>query len=459
VFYKKPIKLHGIGKIQYPSRAIGIALAAIVYALNENQYRPLDSHADIIMISAAIVYPQLALYIYWKTNCNRKIETNMLLVDAFFSGVAMPFMGFNLLPSITLGSFTAAGTMVAKGYKHFLKGIISIGAGILFGCLLLGFAIDFQFHNEFELIVTICIFIIIYTSIFAFSAHQFVLKIINHKRLIHQQQELIEEQHKDILDSINYAQRIQNAILPSDAKWEKCLPNSFVLYKPKAVVAGDFYWLVSKGDELLFAAADCTGHGVPGAMISVVCSNGLNRSIREYGLSDPGKILTKVREIVVEELTASDSEIKDGMDIAICNLKLQIDEPASEQNLEDKVKGILKFAGANNPLWIFRKNTKTLEEIKGEKQPIGLFESSSNFQSHQVELFEGDTIYIFSDGFADQFGGADNKKYKSKRFKEFLLSIQEKSMTEQKLALEDEFSLWRGEMEQLDDICVIGVRF
>mgnify|MGYP005824724601 CR=1 FL=1 len=253
---------------------------------------------------------------------------------------------------------------------------------------------------------------------------------------------VVEEKNKEILDSITYAKRIQNAILPTSKLVKEYLPNSFILYKPKDIVAGDFYWLEHKEGKLLFAAADCTGHGVPGALVSVFCNNGLNRSVREYGLTDPGKILDKTREIVISEFEKSEEEVKDGMDISICSLDL------SSNNL--------LWSGANNPLWIIRKDE--LLEIKPDKQPIGVIDNPTPFTTHQISLQKGDNIYIFTDGFQDQFGGDKGKKYKPANFKNLLLSISNKSMEQQRAIIDDTFNNWKGNLDQLDDVCIIGVK-
>lgn len=260
------------------------------------------------------------------------------------------------------------------------------------------------------------------------------------KSVIEEQKVEVEEKNREIMDSITYAKRIQSAILPPDKVVKVYLKESFILYKPKDIVAGDFYWMEQADDQVLFAAADCTGHGVPGAMVSVVCNNALNRSVREYGLSDPGQILDKTREIVIEEFEKSEEGVKDGMDIAICALK-------------DRK---LMYAGANNPLWIIR-NGEVLE-TKANKQPIGKFENAQPYTTHEFDLILGDSIYIFSDGFVDQFGGPRGKKFRAKAFRELLLSIQDKPMFEQKALIEASFESWRGEEEQVDDVCVIGVR-
>lgn len=265
---------------------------------------------------------------------------------------------------------------------------------------------------------------------------------------------IVEEKNREILDSINYAKRIQNAILPPKKLITKYLNNSFILFKPKDVVAGDFYWFEAypKNEQnhdstLLFAVADCTGHGVPGAMVSVVCNNGLNRSVREYGLTDPGEILNKTREIVISEFEKSEDDVKDGMDIALVSIN----------NIDSKTK-TLKYAGANNALWIIRQNTDEIEEIKAQKQPIGKYDNATPFASHTTEVNQGDTIYLFSDGYSDQFGGENNKKYKSANFKKLLLSIQEHNMQKQLEIIDHTFEQWRGEHSQLDDVCVLGVR-
>ncbi len=270
-----------------------------------------------------------------------------------------------------------------------------------------------------------------------------------------QQKEVIEEKNKEIVDSINYAQRIQSAILPPQKQVEAHLPESFILYQPKDIVAGDFYWMETINEEtspiILFAAADCTGHGVPGAMVSVVCNNALNRSVREHKLSTPGEILTKTREIVIQEFEKSDEEVKDGMDIALCSLQ------------KSEEKWIVKYAGANNPLWIVRKNAEEIEEIKADKQPIGKYAEPKPFTTHTIELNSGDAIYMFSDGYADQFGGEKGKKYKSLNFKRFIISIQENDMNRQKMLISEEIKKWmhpfdNQHFEQIDDILVTGIK-
>jgi serine phosphatase RsbU (regulator of sigma subunit) len=251
---------------------------------------------------------------------------------------------------------------------------------------------------------------------------------------------LLQKQNDEIIDSINYAKRIQAAILPTQKLVKQYFEQSFILYKPKDIVSGDFYWLEPNKDAALFALADCTGHGVPGAMVSVVCNNALNRSVREYGLINPGEILDKTRDIVIQEFEKSEEEVKDGMDIALCHLE----------------GNTLKYAGANNPLWIIRNGV--ILETKANRQPIGKFDKAIPFTTHTFELEKGDTIYIFSDGYIDQFGGKRNKKFKSKAFKTLLSSIQDQSMEKQRETIDNTFQNWKGNLEQIDDVCVMGIR-
>ncbi|MBP7809504.1 MAG: SpoIIE family protein phosphatase [Bacteroidia bacterium] len=256
------------------------------------------------------------------------------------------------------------------------------------------------------------------------------------------QKENLEIKNKEITDSITYAKRIQTAILPPDSILKKHLKDFFILYLPKDVVAGDFYWLEHVNDVVLFAAADCTGHGVPGAMVSVVCNNALNRSVREEGLTEPGKILDRTREIIVHEFGKSNEDVKDGMDISLCAL--------NTKTLE------FKWAGANNPLWFIRNGE--LMEIKPDKQPIGQYFNSTPFTTHTTKLQTNDVLYLSTDGYQDQFGGEKGKKFKASNLKQMLLSHHNKSLVEQKNIILNSFVKWKGKNEQVDDVCVVGVK-
>jgi serine phosphatase RsbU (regulator of sigma subunit) len=267
--------------------------------------------------------------------------------------------------------------------------------------------------------------------------------ITQQKSEVEKQKNIVEEKQKEILDSIEYALRIQTAILPPQKIVKQYLENSFILYKPKDIVAGDFYWMETVNDLVLFAACDCTGHGVPGAMVSVVCHNALNRAVREFGLTQPAQILDKTAEIVIENFSKSEEDIKDGMDISLCSYNTKTKE--------------LNWAGANNPLWLIQNGELT--ETKANKQPIGMNEDSKPFTNHTFALNNGDTIYLFTDGFADQFGGdTGEKKLTKRRFKDLLLSVQNKSLQEQESVLDKFIIEYRKEIEQIDDILVMGVK-
>jgi serine phosphatase RsbU (regulator of sigma subunit) len=297
--------------------------------------------------------------------------------------------------------------------------------------------------------------IILILLIFTFT---FYSRRINEdfEAVIVRQKEEIQTTLAEIHDSITYARRIQTALLPPARTFQKHLPDSFILYQPKDIVAGDFYWMESPpksssaapGGEavILFAAADCTGHGVPGAMVSVVCNNALNRAVREFGFTDPGKILDKTREIVVEEFQKSEEDVKDGMDISLVALS----------HVGTDGHRSLQWAGANNPLWIIR-NGEVLE-TRPDKQPIGKYTDAKPFTTHTIEIHTGDTLYIFTDGFQDQFGGEKGKKFKAANLKQLLLSIQHETMSSQKEIIATAFENWRGTLEQVDDVCIIGVR-
>jgi serine phosphatase RsbU (regulator of sigma subunit)/Tfp pilus assembly protein PilF len=287
--------------------------------------------------------------------------------------------------------------------------------------------------------------LILVAAVVIISAFVLYTRVVEKKKanqLLQKQRDEIAHQKKEITDSISYAQRIQSAILPSHDALEKYFEEHFILFRPKDIVSGDFYWLTYHDNKLIVAAADCTGHGVPGALVSVICSTALSRSVREFNLTEPGAILDKTTELVAESFTKNESEVRDGMDISLC--------------MFDTERKNLHWAGANNPVWIIRNHELT--EIKGDKQPIGRFDHRKPFTSHKVSLEKGDVLYIFSDGFPDQFGGPDEKKFKYSNFKSLLKNISHESASIQKNEIEKIFEAWKGDQEQTDDVCVIGMK-
>lgn len=262
------------------------------------------------------------------------------------------------------------------------------------------------------------------------------------KKEVESQKELVDLKNKEITDSITYAKRLQDAILPPFKMVQAQFRESFIFYKPKDIIAGDFYWMEKCDNTIFFAAADSTGHGVPGAMVSVVCSNALNSAVKEFKLTDPGKILDKTRELVLETFSKSEGEVKDGMDISLLCVN----------HIEKKIL----WSGANNPLLYF--NSKGVNEIKAHKQPIGKTEYPTPFSTHQIDYSSEMSFYLITDGFADQFGGSKGKKFKYKHLKELLTFIQNKSMNEQLDHLETVFKEWKGMLDQIDDVTILGIK-
>jgi serine phosphatase RsbU (regulator of sigma subunit) len=298
-------------------------------------------------------------------------------------------------------------------------------------------------------------FIIVAVSLFIFinsnRRKRKLNELLSEKNdLIQEQKAIVDEKNQSISDSITYAQRLQLAILPTTEEFNNYFPDSFLFFRPKDIVSGDFYWFEAKGDVVFVAVADCTGHGVPGAMMSVVCSDALGRAINEFKLNQPNDILDKTRELVIQKFEKSNENVSDGMDICLVSVDL-------------KAKS-MTYSGANNPLCIVRKNelnsteSHSLIEFKGDKQPIGKYAHLKPFSQHSFELQKGDILYLFSDGFSDQFGGKNGKKFKYLPFKRALINMQDLSMPDQRILVEKLFIDWKGNLEQIDDVCVMGIK-
>lgn len=261
-----------------------------------------------------------------------------------------------------------------------------------------------------------------------------------------QQKQLIELKQKEIVDSINYANRIQRALLASDHLLKENLKNYFIFYNPKDIVSGDFYWahLLSTG-RFAFAVADSTGHGVPGAFMSLLNISFLNEAVTERRLTDPGQILDHTRKRIIQSLSAEGTNYtgKDGMDCSLLCFDLKNKK--------------LQYAAANNPVWIVRDNQ--LIELNADKMPIGKHEKENiPFATRDFELRTGDMVYVLTDGYADQFGGPNGKKFKAKQLQEVLLSASANSLIDQKQMLFDKFTQWKGTLDQVDDVLVIGIK-
>jgi serine phosphatase RsbU (regulator of sigma subunit) len=278
-------------------------------------------------------------------------------------------------------------------------------------------------------------------SLMAFFAYRSKSKI---NSILERKNHLIEAQKKEITDSIRYAENIQRALLPHADVLQAVFPDSFLFHRPKDIVSGDFYWIYDFPDRVYFAVVDCTGHGVPGAFMSFIGTSALNRAITDLGLITPSDILSSLSDQVSETLRSGQgADVKDGMDLALC--------------CYFKQTGELHYAGAYNPLWVMRNGE--MEIIRANKQPVGNMSSHSPFTNHILNVSAGDAVYLFSDGFADQFGGAHDKRIGSAKFRSTLLAMKTKSLKEQGIALAAYFDAWKGTAEQVDDVCVMGVRF
>lgn len=272
------------------------------------------------------------------------------------------------------------------------------------------------------------------------------LQLSEKNNIINLQKSIVEDQHRDIKDSIKYAKRIQEAILPPLNLWHKIIPNSFILHLPKDELSGDFYWIEENDNYIFVAAADCTGHGVPGALISIVNFNLLNKAVLEKNIENPSEILDAVNNWLTESLhqTYGESAVKDGMDITLIAINKKTNE--------------VHFAGANNP--IYKVTNGVLTQIKGDKFPVGAFieDKINKFTLHKFTVEKGDNIYLFSDGFADQFGGPKGKKYKYYQFQQKLLALSSNLPQTQQESLKKEFFDWQGSHDQVDDVLVIGIK-
>ncbi len=256
-----------------------------------------------------------------------------------------------------------------------------------------------------------------------------------------------EKQRRELTESLKYASYIQNALLPDSSYISHLLPEHFILYKPRDIVSGDFYWITRIGNKILMAVADCTGHGVPGAFMSILGITFLSEIIRTTTVNSASNVLNRLREYIMKALNQQgrEHEPKDGIDMSFCIL-------SPETN-------VLDFAGAFNPLYVVKRD-KGLVEIQGDKMPIGIAALEEiSFTNHQVELHDGDMVYLFSDGYPDQFGGPEGKKFKYQPFRNMLLDLSKLSMEKQREHLIEEFDKWRGKHPQLDDIIIFGFRY
>lgn len=289
----------------------------------------------------------------------------------------------------------------------------------------------------------------VFSFIIIFSITSVVLGLLviyvkhNSNKKLKEKNNIIAEQNKDLIDSINYARRIQQAILPEKEVEDELLKHGFVLYKPKHIVSGDFYWLHKSENEIFIAVIDCTGHGVPGALLTMLAHNAINKAVIEKGLTDPTSILDEMNEEVKSSLKQNqNTEIRDSMEVGFVRF--------------NSLTNQLQFAGANTSLTYLQ--NKELKFANGGKCSVGSVQEGEIALpvTHTIDLKKGDSFYLYSDGFADQFGGPKGKKYKYKQLEEFLLLNSSKPVEEQKRLLGIAFEQWKGNLEQVDDVTVIG---
>jgi len=265
------------------------------------------------------------------------------------------------------------------------------------------------------------------------------------KEIIEKQKHLVEESQKEIIDSITYAQRIQQVLLTPEKYIGNYVKEFFILFKPKDIVSGDFYWAANIKNRFYLATADCTGHGVPGAFMSMLGINFLNEIMIEKGITRPNEVLNTLRTEIIAALNPEGSavESKDGMDMSLCCF--------------DFSNNTLEFALANNGIYIVRKNE--VIELKPDKMPVGKYTDKVNpFTYNKIQLQQGDVVYTYTDGYADQFGGPKGKKFNYRQVKELLISISNQSLQNQKEILSTNFNTWKGSLDQVDDVCLIGVK-
>ncbi|MCE3278484.1 MAG: rapF [Bacteroidetes bacterium] len=311
--------------------------------------------------------------------------------------------------------------------QAFIQKLILAGSGLLVFFLLFVFYSLYKSRKDNKLIA------------------QQKTEVEKQKDISERQRNLIQEKQNEIIDSIEYALRIQQATLPDKEEVRLSLPQSFILFKPKDIVSGDFYFFNKKPESIYIAAADCTGHGVPGSLMSMVGSERLTDAVQQS--NNTSEILSLLNKGIKKSLkqTDKDESTRDGMDIAICSV--------------DTKNRLVKYAGANRPVWIIRSGQTEVEEIKATKVAIGgLTDDEQHFATHEIQLQPGDTFYIFTDGYADQFSGKDGKKLMTRKFKEILVSLQNKTMQEQEQYLNTFIEDWKAGTEQVDDILVIGIR-
>lgn len=392
----------------------------------------------IAMISCFIGFC-ITLWLYIKHSITYHTAANLYIGNACFIAVSNSsfFSGGDLSPVLAWYILIPVISLLLLGkcritFIWLTISLVAIVGAFTAGLLGYTFPVDYDYSLD-KYFSLICVFglagiVFIVTMVFEMEKEKAFF--------------LIKEKNKEIMDSINYAKRLQDAILPSTEIIKSIFKNSFIYYAPKDIVAGDFYWMEKLDETYYFAVADCTGHGVPGAMVSIVCSSSLTKAVVEDKISSPAKILDRSRDLITARYSKFNEDVKDGMDISLISYN-----PKNREMI---------CAGAYNPIWIIRASNRVIEEIKVDKQPVAIYLDTKPFTETKVKLEKGDRVYLFTDGYVDQFGGRKGKKFLKSKFRTFLLSYNETSIAEQESEIHETLINWMGDHEQVDDICIFG---
>ncbi|TAD99282.1 MAG: hypothetical protein EAZ97_09145 [Bacteroidetes bacterium] len=485
--FLKNKKLSGAGKFYYPLRVIAYLMAASMVALAHWQLDTWDNFTTFYVI-LPLIQPQLSLFVYWYFNSERKIENASLFVDCFWSGGFIVMLYFTSPASLTLPIMSLMNIMGSRGVKKFFYGFLSFLAGL--GLMIVYRNVEIILDISNEMVALSSFYLFSYCILFALVVHladrkllaakakiasqnisitEQSLKLMELNEEMNQQREEIiaqrdnledknaeiEQRQKQVIDSINYALRIQIAMLPSQAVFKKHLPESFIFYQPRDIVSGDFYWLepkykhteletLPKFESIFLAVADCTGHGVSGAMMAMLGSNILSQIVNESEITEVNEILNELDLRIRKQLRQENrsSLLHDGMDIALILI---------EQNQ-------IHFASAQRPLILLR--NQEIIEFKGDKFPIGSgYYENKNFTKHVIPIEKEDLLFMFSDGITDQFDSKDHKKFGSRKLKELLQTFHLYSLKEQEELIKENFLAWKGQNKQTDDVLLIGIKF
>ncbi|TAE70323.1 MAG: hypothetical protein EAZ85_11895 [Bacteroidetes bacterium] len=467
--FKKPLFIHWF---YYISAIISYSIAFILLSVHYYQQNIAIPFLCYVLLGLCIVYPHFVFWIqYLKTGFNERHERYCMLLDAGISGIFGNFIAIFSAPSLLFFMLTMTNIMLGHGLRVFLLGFVLS----IFNLFLVVYWVGFHFFEpvSFELSAISGVFTLLYPIYLAYIVHFRTNSLKNSKiklktqkaemqelneelnqlneelsttiDTISEQKEKIESQNEDIIQSINYAKRIQEAVMHPVSYIQEVIPESFILYKPRDVVSGDFYFITEHNQKIFIAAVDCTGHGIPGAFMSFLGNDLMTEIIINRNIQEADIILNKMNKGIRKILRQEETKNRDGMDIALVVI--------------DNNKKIVEFAGAKNPL-IYIQNEQ-LFYIKGDNKHIGGEQKEEKiFTKHQISIQNTTTFYIFSDGFQDQFGGQENRKFMINRLKQTLLSIHQKPFKEQQNQLDVIIEDWKreGRENQTDDILLIGFK-